>query len=92
MLRFCYTLTNTGDEALNLHDVRDSHIGQIAGPGFDHLVQPGDGVALTATGAFGKSALHDVTWEATGHGIGHGRVRVRRCLRHRCSVRRSRST
>jgi LPXTG-motif cell wall-anchored protein len=65
-LRFCYTLTNTGDEALNLHDVRDSHIGQIAGPGFDHLVQPGDGVALTATGAFGKSALHDVTWEATG--------------------------
>ena len=66
LLRFCYTLTNTGDEALNLHDVRDSHIGQIAGPGFDHLVQPGDGVALTATGAFGKSALHDVTWEATG--------------------------
>ena len=65
-LRFCYTLTNTGDEALNLHDVRDSHIGQIVGPGFDSLVQPGDGVALTATGAFNKSALHGVTWEATG--------------------------
>jgi hypothetical protein len=66
LLRFCYTLTNTGDEALNLHDVWDSHIGHIAGPGFDHVVQPGDGVALTATGAFDKSALHGVTWEATG--------------------------
>ena len=66
VLRFCYTMTNTGDEALNLHDVRDSHIGQIAGPGHDHLVQPGDGVVLTATGAWQKSALHDVVWEATG--------------------------
>ena len=67
MLRFCYTMTNTGDEALNLHDVRDSHIGQIVGPGHDHLVQPGDGVVLTATGGAGnKSALHDVVWEATG--------------------------
>ena len=66
-LRFCYTMTNTGDEALNLHDVRDSHIGQIVGPGHDHLVQPGDGVVLTATGGAGKkSALHDVVWEATG--------------------------
>ena len=67
VLRFCYTMTNTGDEALNLHDVRDSHIGQIVGPGHDHLVQPGDGVVLTATGnAWNKSALHDVVWEATG--------------------------
>ena len=66
VLRFCYTMTNTGDEALNLHDVRDSHIGQIAGPGHDDLVQPGDGVVLTATGAWQKSALHDVVWEATG--------------------------
>ena len=66
VLRFCYTMTNTGDEALNLHDVRDSHIGQIAGPGHDQLVQPGDGVVLTATGAWQKSALHDVVWEATG--------------------------
>ncbi len=65
-LRFCYTMTNTGDEALNLHDVYDSHIGQVAGPGHDHVVQPGDGIALTATGAFDKSALHGVTWEAIG--------------------------
>ena len=66
-LRFCYTMTNTGDEALNLHDVRDNYIGQIVGPGHDHLVQPGDGVVLTAAGNAGqKSALHDVVWEATG--------------------------
>jgi hypothetical protein len=65
-LRFCYTMTNTGDEALNLHDVWDSHIGHIAGPGFDHLVQPGDGVSLTATGVFDKSGVHGLTWEATG--------------------------
>lgn len=66
VLRFCYTLTNTGDEALNLHDVRDTHIGQVAGPGFGHLVQPGDGVAVTATGSFNVSALHGMTWDATG--------------------------
>lgn len=65
-VRICYTLTNTGDEALNLHDVRDSHIGQIAGPGFDQLVHPGDGVVLTATTIDNKSTLHHVTWEATG--------------------------
>jgi hypothetical protein len=66
-LRFCYTMTNTGDEALNLHDVRDNYLGQIVGPGHDHLVQPGDGVVLTAAGNAGqKSALHDVVWEATG--------------------------
>lgn len=66
VLRYCYTMTNTGNEALNLHDVRDSHIGQIVGPGHDHLVQPGDGVVLTATVESYKSALHDVWWEATG--------------------------
>ena len=66
VLRFCYTMTNTGDEALNLHDVRDSHIGQVAGPGHDHVVQPGDGVVFTATFESYKSALHDVWWEATG--------------------------
>lgn len=66
MLRFCYTMTNTGNEALNVHDIRDSHIGQIAGPSLDQLVLPGDGLVFTATGSFNVSALHGLTWEVTG--------------------------
>ena len=92
VLRFCYTMTNTGDEALNLHDVRDSHIGQIVGPGHDHLVQPGDGVVLTATGAWQTSRR-----STTSSGKRPASNRTPSCTTgtassSRCSGRRSRST
>ncbi len=32
---FCYRLTNTGNEILDVHDVVDSRLGQVVGPDLD---------------------------------------------------------
>ncbi len=64
--RVCYTITNTGDEALTAHDVTDSRFGAVAGPGDATVVEPGESWSVTATGANMVSMFHKVTWAATG--------------------------
>ena len=64
--RICYTITNTGDEALTAHDVADSRFGAVAGPGDATVVEPGESWSITATGANMVSMFHEVTWAATG--------------------------
>ena len=64
--RICYTMTNTGSEALTTHDVMDSRFGAVAGPGDATVVEPGESWSVTATGANMVSMFHEVTWTATG--------------------------
>jgi hypothetical protein len=64
--RICYTMTNTGSEALTAHDVMDSRFGAVAGPGDATVVAPGESWSVTATGANMVSMFHEVTWTATG--------------------------
>lgn len=66
MLRYCYTLINTGSEALNMHSVWDTRLGWVAGPDMDDVVEPGESLSITATGSETNSAFHKVTWTATG--------------------------
>jgi LPXTG-motif cell wall-anchored protein len=64
--RICYTMTNTGSEALTAHDVWDSRFGAVAGPGDATVVEPGESWSFTATGANMVSMFHEVTWTASG--------------------------
>ena len=64
--RICYTMTNTGSEALTTHDVMDSRFGAVAGPGDGTVVEPGESWSVTATGANMVSMFHEVTWTANG--------------------------
>ena len=65
-LLFCYTLTNTGTEGLTLHDVSESHSGQIAGPGDPTVVAPGESMSVTTTFVMLVTGFHKVSWSATG--------------------------
>ncbi len=65
-LLFCYTLTNTGTEGLTLHDVSESHSGQIAGPGDPTVVAPGESMSVTTTFVMLVTGFHKVAWSATG--------------------------
>ena len=65
-LLFCYTLTNTGNEGLTLHDVSESHSGQIAGPGDPTVVAPGESMSVTTTFVMLVTGFHEVNWSATG--------------------------
>jgi hypothetical protein len=65
-LLFCYTLTNTGNEGLTLHDVSESHSGQIAGPGDPTVVAPGESMSVTTTFVMLVTGFHKVGWSATG--------------------------
>jgi hypothetical protein len=65
-LLFCYTLTNTGNEGLTMHDVWESHSGQIAGPGDPTVVAPGESMSVTTTFVMLVTGFHKVTWSATG--------------------------
>lgn len=64
--RICYTMTNTGSEALTTHAVMDSRLGAVAGPGDPTVVEPGESWSFTATGANMVSMFHKVTWTASG--------------------------
>lgn len=64
--RVCYTLTNTGSEALSMHGAWDSRFGWVLGPGDATVVEPGDSLSVTATGSNMVSMFHEVTWSATG--------------------------
>lgn len=66
MLRFCYTMTNTGSEALDLHNVWDTSLGQVLGPDYGIAIAPGESFSFTATGSEMISRFHKVTWRATG--------------------------
>ena len=65
-VRYCVTLTNTGSEALSLHDVQGDSIGQLVGPGDATVVEPGSSWSVTATALETEPHLEEVEWAATG--------------------------
>lgn len=46
---YCYTVKNTGDMTLPLHDLVDSQLGTVLGPGFSYDLAPGASAFVTAS-------------------------------------------
>ncbi len=69
---YCYTVTNTGDVTLNLHDLDDSELGNIF-TGFNYALAPGASVdtvtaGVTASAVITVDTTNTATW--TGYNTG----------------------
>jgi subtilisin-like proprotein convertase family protein len=60
---YCYTVENTGDETLNLHDLVDSELGSILS-GFPFALTPGASVFLTQTTFISATTVNTALWTA----------------------------
>jgi hypothetical protein len=64
---YCYTVTNTGDVPLTVHDLTDSHLGSIL-DGFAYNLEPGASVFLTQTAVITQTTTNIATWTAYNPG------------------------
>jgi archaellum component FlaG (FlaF/FlaG flagellin family) len=64
---YCYTLTNTGEVTLGLHDLEDSHLGVIL-DGFTYDLMPMASVFLTQTAVIEADTTNTATWTAYNPG------------------------
>jgi hypothetical protein len=70
---YCYTVTNTGDTTLNLHDLEDSELGIILDD-FSFALAPGASVdtvaaGLTLSATINASTVNTATWTAFNDAI-----------------------
>ena len=64
---YCYTVTNTGDVSLALHDLTDSALGDLLdGHGFD--LAPGATTSITRTATLTATTVNTATWTAYNEG------------------------
>lgn len=69
---YCYTVTNTGNVALNLHDLEDDELGEIFA-GFSYALTPGSSVdtvaaGLTISAVITETTTNTATWTAYNAG------------------------
>jgi subtilisin-like proprotein convertase family protein len=64
---YCYTVTNTGNVTLNLHDLEDDQLGTLVA-GFNHPLTPGSSVFLLETTTLNDSVVNTATWDAYNAG------------------------
>jgi hypothetical protein len=69
---YCYTVTNTGDVTLNLHDLSDDVLGTLFS-GLNYALAPGDSVNTVAAGlsipyVANDSVTNSATWTAYNQG------------------------
>jgi hypothetical protein len=64
---YCYTVENSGDVALNLHDLEDSELGLIL-EGYAFALEPGASVSLTETATILTTTVSAATWTAYNAG------------------------
>ena len=69
---YCYTVTNTGDVTLNLHDLVDDQLGTLF-TGFPYALMPGSSVStvdagLTIPAVITMPTLNTATWTAYSDG------------------------
>ncbi len=65
---YCYTVTNTGDVTLNLHDLQDDKLGAIFA-GLNYALDPGASVntvaaGLTISAVINETTVNSATWTA----------------------------
>ncbi|MBI4916794.1 MAG: proprotein convertase P-domain-containing protein [Acidobacteria bacterium] len=64
---YCYTVTNTGDTTLNLHDLVDSELGALLS-NFPFALAPASSAFLTQTVPIDVTTINAATWSATFSG------------------------
>ena len=64
---YCFSVENTGDVALSLHDLEDSELGTIL-DGFSYTLLPGASAFLTQTAWIDVTAVNTATWAAYNAG------------------------
>jgi len=64
---YCYTVTNTGNVTLGLHDLDDSELGQLL-EGFAYDLAPEASVFLTQTATLTQTTVNTATWTAYNAG------------------------
>jgi hypothetical protein len=64
---YCYEVTNTGELALSLHDLKDSELGSMLS-GFSYSLMPGASAFLTATVQITETTINMATWTAYNPG------------------------
>ncbi|MCB9141397.1 MAG: proprotein convertase P-domain-containing protein [Anaerolineales bacterium] len=64
---YCYTVENTGDVTLNLHDLDDSELGNLF-TGFPYALTPGSSVFVTETATINVTTVNTGTWTAYNAG------------------------
>ena len=60
---YCYEVTNTGGETLNLHDLDDSELGSLLS-GFNYALAPGASAFITETATIAVTTVNTATWTA----------------------------
>ncbi len=60
---YCYTVENTGNITLNLHDLSDSELGSVFS-GLDYALSPGASAFLTQTVTITTDTVNTATWTA----------------------------
>jgi hypothetical protein len=73
---YCYTIANTGDVTLTIHDLVDTQLGTIL-DGFAYDLGPGDSVdtvaaGLTLSATITETTTNDATWTACNPTPGEG--------------------
>jgi hypothetical protein len=65
---YCYTVTNTGNVTLDLHDLDDSELGSLLS-GFAYDLNPGESVSITETVTISVSVTNTATWTASSSSL-----------------------
>jgi hypothetical protein len=65
---YCYTVTNTGNVTLDLHDLDDSELGSLLS-GFAYDLNPGESVSITETVTIMASVTNTATWTASSSSL-----------------------
>lgn len=60
---YCYTVKNTGELTLTLHDLQDSALGSLE-EGLEYELTPGASVSITQTASLTQSTVNTATWTA----------------------------
>jgi len=61
---YCYTVVNTGNLTLNLHDLDDTNLGQIL-QSYYYTLTPGASTFVTASAFLTQTTVNGATWVAT---------------------------
>jgi hypothetical protein len=64
---YCYTVTNTGNVTLNLHDLEDDQLGTIFA-GFNYALAPGASASILETATVNDSVVNTAIWDAYNAG------------------------
>jgi LPXTG-motif cell wall-anchored protein len=66
---YCYTVTNTGDAPLTMHDLSDSELGDVL-TDFPEMLEPAASFFVTASATIGVDTTNTATWTARDPELG----------------------